>query len=394
MLALEGIKVLDLTKVLAGPYSTMILADMGAEVIKVEVPITGDDSRAFGPFVNNESAYFMSINRNKKGMTLNLKSEEGKKIITELIKWADVIVENFKPGTMENMGLGYENIKEINENIIYASCSGFGHSGPYMYRPAYDAIVQAMGGIMSITGAEGGEPTRVGASIGDMIAGMYTANGILIALFNRERTGKGQKVDIAMLDCQVSILENAIARYFITGVVPEPIGNRHPSITPFETFDTKDGKIMIAIGNDNLWKKFCNTTKREELALDEKFKTNDSRTKNYSLTKNAVASILKEQNTEYWLELFEKEGIPATEINKINKVVTNPQVLARNMIIETEHPVAGKVKMAGTPIKLSRTPATVRMPAPVLGQHTEEVLIDILGLSKDKIAELKNNGVI
>ncbi len=255
--ALENVKVLDLTRVLAGPYATMILGDLGADVVKVEMPGTGDDARAFGPYVKDESAYFMSLNRNKRSITLNLKEEEGKKILKEMVKHFDVIVENFRPGTMEKLGLGYETLKEINPKIVYAASSGFGHTGPYSKRAAYDAVVQAMGGIMSITGQENGKPTRVGTSVGDINAGMFTAIGILSALYRVKETGKGQMVDVAMLDSQVAILENAIARHVVTGEIPKPQGNRHPAIVPFETFDTRDGEIMIAAGNDALWAKLC-----------------------------------------------------------------------------------------------------------------------------------------
>ena len=255
--ALENIKILDLTRVLAGPYATMLLADLGADVIKIEMPKTGDDSRGYGPYINNESAYFMSINRNKRSMTLNLKSEKGKEIFLELIKYMDVVVENYRPGTMEKLGLGYDYLSRINPKLIYAAASGYGHTGPYSKRAAYDAVVQAMGGIMSITGEKDGKPTRVGSSIGDISAGMFTAIGILAALESRHSTGKGQKVDVAMLDCQVAMLENAISRYYVTGETPRPYGNRHTSIVPFETFETSDGEIMVAAGNNNLWSKLC-----------------------------------------------------------------------------------------------------------------------------------------
>lgn len=394
MLPLKDLKVLDLTRVLAGPYATMILADMGADVLKIEMPKTGDDSRAFGPFIGKESAYFMSINRNKRSMTLNLKSDEGKKIFTNLVKDADIVVENYRPGTMEKFGLGYEEIRKINDKVIYAACSGFGHTGPYARKPAYDAIVQAMGGIMSITGQEGGEPTRVGASIGDIIAGIFTVTGILTALYNRGKTGKGQKVDVAMLDCQVAVLENAIARYFISGENPKPIGNRHPSITPFESFATKDGQIMIAIGNDRLWAQFCKLTNKENLIEDERFVTNGLRTENHKEIKKIVSEILAKESTAYWIDLFDKEDIPATEINKIDKVVSNKQVLARDMIVEVDHPVAGAFKMAGIPIKLSDTPGSVRTAAPILGEHTKEILGDKLGYTVEEISELRKKGVI
>jgi CoA:oxalate CoA-transferase len=261
--ALEGLHVLDLTRVLAGPYATMILADLGADVIKLEMPISGDDARAFPPHINGESAYFMSLNRNKRSMTLNLKTTKGKELFKDMIRRVDVIVENFRPGTMERLGLGYDVLCEENSRLIYAAASGFGHTGPYSRRPAYDTIVQAMGGIMSITGQVGGTPTRVGSSIGDITAGMFTTIGILTALAHREKTGLGQKVDVSMLDSQVAILENAIARYTAAGEIPTPIGNRHPSITPFEPFDTKDGQLMVAVGNNVLWSTFCSAIARE-----------------------------------------------------------------------------------------------------------------------------------
>lgn len=264
-LPLENIKILDLTRVLAGPYCTMVLADLGADVIKVEIPKKGDDSREFGPYIGKESAYFMSINRNKKSITLNLKSDKGKELLKGLVKKVDVITENFRPGTMEKLGLGYDILQELNPKLIYAASSGFGHYGPYSQRPAYDGVVQAMGGIMSITGQAGGEPTRVGPSVGDIFAGVLTAVGILSAINKRNVNGEGMKVDVAMLDCQVAILENAIARYFETGESPKPAGNRHASIVPFEPFDTMDGKIMIAVGNNNLWAKFCSLISREDL---------------------------------------------------------------------------------------------------------------------------------
>lgn len=395
MLPLQDVKVLDLTRVLAGPYATMILADMGADVLKIEIPKTGDDSRSIGPFTKSTSAYFMSINRNKRSMTLNLKSNEGRKIFIDLAADADVIVENYRPGTMEKLGLDYDEIRKINKRIVYAACSGFGHSGPYSKLPAFDAIVQAMGGIMSITGQENGEPTRVGTSIGDIAAGIFTSTGILTALYNREKTGEGQKVDVAMLDCQVAILENAIARYYVEGKIPKPIGNRHPSITPFDTFDTKDGKIMLCIGNDRIWAKFCNMTGRNDLIEDERFATNPLRTENYKEIKVVLSEILGEKTTEEWLnQFYAARDIPAIEINSIDKIVTHEQVLAREMIVKVEHPVVGETKLPGIPIKLSRTPGAIRSSAPLLGEHTEEVLEKRLGFSKEAIDGLRKAGVV
>ncbi|MDK9711015.1 CaiB/BaiF CoA transferase family protein [Acidaminobacter sp.] len=376
---LEGLKVLDLTRVLAGPYCTMILADLGADVIKVEMPVTGDDSRHFGPYQKGESAYFMSLNRNKRSIVLDLKSPEGKATLKALLMKMDVVVENFRPGTMEKLGFGYEDIKTYHPSIIYAAASGFGHTGPYSDRPAYDGVVQAMGGIMSITGQVGGEPTRVGPSVGDINAGMFTAIGILAALNHRHKTGVGQKVDVAMLDCQVAILENAIARYVVTGEVPKPAGNKHASIVPFEPFETEDGEIMIAAGNDNLWRTFCKVSGLESLASDPRFDTNPKRLENYESLRPLVAAAVREKTTAQWQLILDEAGVPNGPINTVDKVIENEQVLARDMIIEVEHPVAGKLKMPGIPVKLSATPGAILSPAPTLGQHTEEVLKEFLG---------------
>ncbi len=391
--ALEGIKVLDLTRVLAGPYCTMVLADLGAEVIKLEIPGKGDDSRQFGPYENGESAYFMSINRNKKSMTLNLKKQEAKDLFLDMVKKADVVVENYRPGTMEKLGLGYDKLKEVNPKIIYAAASGFGHSGPYSKRPAYDAIVQAMGGVMSITGQKGGKPTRVGPSMGDITAGLFTAIGILAAINYRNNTGKGQKVDVAMLDCQVAILENAIARYFVNGVSPEPAGNKHTSIVPFEPFDTSDGEIMIAAGNDVLWSKLCKVLGIEELIDDERFKTNPLRNKNYDALRPLIAEPFKTKTVEEWKTLLTEAGVPNGPINKIEDVVKDPQVLAREMIVEVDHKKAGKTKLPGVAIKMSETPGSVRNPAPLLGENTEDILKNFAGLSDEEIDALKAKDV-
>jgi len=394
MSALKNIRVLDFTRVLAGPYCTMILADLGAEVIKVEIPGTGDDSRHFGPYAHGESAYFMSLNRNKKSMTLNLKDPKAIDLVKQMVAKCDVVTENFRPGTMEKLGLGYEELKKVNPGLIYAAASGFGHTGPYSKRAAYDGVVQAMGGIMSITGQLGGKPTRVGPSIGDIAAGMFTAIGILAALEHRNRTGEGQKVDVAMLDCQVAMLENAIARYEVSGEVPKPAGNRHTSIVPFEPFDTEDGEIMIAAGNDALWAKFCQTAGLEALIEDERFKTNPLRNKNYEALHPMIAEKVKQKTTDAWMKLLDDAGVPNGPINTIDRVVANEQVLARDMIVEVEHPVAGRLRMPGVPVKLSETPGSIRMPAPVLGQHTVDVLEGLLGLTDEEIEILKAEKVI
>lgn len=388
--ALDNIKVLDLTRVLAGPYATMILGDLGADIIKIEMPGTGDDSRAFGPYVKDESAYFMSLNRNKRSITLNLKNQKGKETFIEMVKKADVVVENFRPGTMEKLGLGYDYLSQVNPKIIYAASSGFGHTGPYSKRAAYDSVVQAMGGIMSITGEKGGKPVRVGSSIADINSGLFTAIGILAALNNRHETGKGQKVDVAMLDSLVAILENAIARYVVTGEAPKPGGNRHPSIVPFEPFETKNGEVVVAAGNDVLWAKFCEVLGKEKLINDERFATNPLRNKNYDELRPLIAEPMKEKTTEEWLEILDKVGVPNGPINTIDKVLQDPQVLAREMVVEIEHPTAGHLKMPGVPIKLSDTPGSVRTPAPLLGQHTEEILKELLGYDDEKIQSLRD----
>lgn len=385
---LEGVVVLDLSRVLAAPYTGMILADMGADVIKIERPGKGDDSRAYGPFKNGESVYYMSLNRGKRSMTLNMKSEEGKQILKDLVKQADVLVENFRGGTMEKLGLGYDVLKEINPRLIYSACTGFGMTGPYKHDPAYDVIVQGMGGIMSITGQPGGEPTKVGASIGDITAGIFSAVGIMIALYNREKTGKGQLVDVSMLDCQVAILENAIARYLDSGISPQPLGNRHASITPFQSLKTKDGYVIIAVGNDTLWQKFCGLIERPDLAADERFTTNPLRTQNVDALTEELTKTFTTKTMDEWLHILKEGGIPVGPINNVERVVKDPAVIAREMVVTTHHPVAGDVQMAGVPIKLSETPGSVDAPAPTLGQHTREILKEKLDMDDALIDQL------
>ncbi|HAE42261.1 MAG TPA: carnitine dehydratase [Clostridiales bacterium] len=391
---LENIKVLDMTRVLAGPYCTMVLADLGAEVIKLESPGTGDDSRAFGPYIEDESAYFMSLNRNKESFTLNLKNDKAKEIFKELIKKVDVVVENFKPGTMEKLGLGYDVLKELNPQLIYAASSGFGHTGPYSDRPAYDGVIQAMGGIMSITGQKGGEPTRVGPSVADIFSGLFTAIGILSSINKRSFTGVGAKVDVSMLDCQVGILENAIARYFVTGNSPKPEGNKHASIVPFEPFDTSDGKIMVAAGNDKLFGYFCNLIGTPELIKDERFATNPMRNKNYDALRPLIAEQMLKRSTAEWKVALIEAGVPSGPINNVEMVVTDEQVLFRNMIQEVHHPKIGMSHLPGIPIKISGVDDNIRFAAPMLGQHNEKILSEYLGYSKEEVDKLKEGGVL
>ncbi len=319
---------------------------------------------------------------------------EGKEIIKAMVKEVDVVVENFRPGTMKKLGLDYDVLKEINPRIIYAASTGYGQSGPYSQRPAYDAVVQAMGGIMSITGQPGGEPTRVGSSIGDIIAGIFTAIGVLAAVHERETSGLGQLVDVAMLDCQVAILENAITRYLYTGDVPKPIGNRHPSIVPFEPFATKSDQIIVAIGNDRLWVTFCDLLGLNEIVDDPRFNTNPNRSDNYLELRPIIAEKMLAKSAEEWQAIFDENGVPSGPINTVDKVLENPQVIARHMIEEVDHPVAGKTRIPGIPIKLSRTPGEIHKSSPLLGADTEKLLGKYLGYDAEKIAELREKKAI
>ncbi|MBF0407047.1 MAG: CoA transferase [Candidatus Riflebacteria bacterium] len=391
---LNGIRVIDLTRVLAGPYCTMMLADLGAEIIKIERPETGDDSRAFGPFLNGHSAYFMSINRGKKSMTLNLKNPEAKKIFMQLVEKADVVVENFKPGVMKKLGIDYKALSGINNRLVFASSTGFGQTGPYTSRPAYDLIIQGMGGMMSITGPSADQPSKVGSSIADIISGMFTAFGIVNALYAREKTGKGQAIDVAMLDSMIAVLENAIVRFSTTNEAPVPIGNRHPSIAPFSSFSTSDGLINIAIGNDDLWKKFCELIGKAELSDDSRFKGNAERVKNWYQLFEILKAVFVTKKTDEWLELFQKNDIPSGPINDVKKIFADPQVKAREMLLELIHPIAGKITVPGNPVKFSETPAKVASTSPLLGEHTDEILSGILKMSSEEIAAMKKSGAI
>ena len=391
---LKGIRVLDLTRILAGPYATMILRDLGAEVIKIEQPGTGDEARDFGPFKNDFSLYFMSVNRGKKSITLNLKSQRGKELFLELVKGSDILVENFRPGTMEKLGLDYESLKEHHPSLLYAACSGFGQTGPYAMRGAYDMIIQGMGGIISITGEPDRPPVRVGTSIGDITSALFTAIGILSALRHRDQTGEGQLIDVGMLDCQVAILENAMVRYFSTGDIPRPLGRRHPAITPFEVFESADGYVVIAIGNNDLWRKFCEHVGQPELIDDERFNTNALRTENHESLFPILAEIMCRRTTDAWVEALETIGVPCGPVNTVDKVANDPQVLARDMIAEVEHDTTGTVQVPGIPIKLSETPGQIDAPAPNLGEHTSEILTGLLGLGAEEVNQLKQDGIV
>lgn len=391
---LDGMKVLDLTRVLAGPYATMLLGDLGAEVIKIEQPGTGDESRNFGPFKNGFSLYFMSVNRGKQSVTLNLKTERGQAIFKQLLEQSDVLVENFRPGTMKKLGLDYDTLKVEHPSLIYAACSGFGQTGPYAHQGAYDMIIQGMGGIISITGEPDGPPVRVGTSISDITAALFTTIGVLSALHHRSQTGRGQFVDVAMLDSLVAVLENAVVRYFATGEAPKPLGARHPAITPFEAFASADGHVIIALGNDTLWAKFCEHVDRQELISDERFRTNADRTEHHSELFPILSEIMSQRKTDDWIDTLGDIGVPCGPINAMDKVVNHPQVQAREMITRIAHRITGEVEVPGVPIKLSETPGTVDSPAPSLGEHTTKVLTDVLKMRPDEVEQLRRDGVI
>ena len=372
---LKNLLVVDLTRVLVGPYCTMILSDLGARVIKVEAPEIGDDSRKFGPFIENYSAYFMSLNRGKESIALNLKNDDDKKIFEKILSKADILVENFKPGTLEKWGYGWKEVNKKYPKLIYASASGFGQTGPLRELPAYDMVVQGMGGLMSVTGQPNTEPTRVGTSIGDITAGLFTAIGINAALYDRQKTGKGTFIDVSMLDCQIAILENAIARYLAKNEIPEPMGSRHPSITPFEAFKTKDSYIIIAAGNDKLFKNLCNVLQIQEISTDERFSSNSSRSENVDQLKNIIEEKLSLKKTDEWIKEMEQLKIPSGPIFNIKQAVENPQVQERNMIISSFHKKIGEFKSAGNPIKMSTyKDEKKRGDIPDLDEHREKII--------------------
>jgi CoA:oxalate CoA-transferase len=350
---LSGVTVIDLSRILAGPYCTFLMAEMGARVIKVEPPKGGDDARAYGPFVNGKSTYFASVNRGKESIALDLKNDGDRATFEKLLAKADVVVENFRPGTMEKLGFGWETLHPKYPKLIYASASGFGHTGPNSKDPAYDMVMQGMGGIMSITGNEGQPPSRVGMSIGDMGAGLYTAVAVNAALLHREKTGESTKVDIAMFDCQLALLENAIMRYTVEGEIPGPLGARHPTITPFQAFKTRDGSLIIAAGNDSLFVKMCDALGLSGLTSSPDYKTNALRLKRHKELEHAIESVLKGNTTSHWLELLGKAGIPCGPINNVEQALAHPQVAARNMMVEVPDGSGGTLKLAGNPLKMS-----------------------------------------
>ena len=400
---LDGIKVFDLTRVLAGPHCTQILGDLGAEVIKVERPGSGDDTRGFAPpYQSNdkgeqtsESAYYTGANRNKRSITINLSTPEGQALAKKLMADCDILVENFKTGTLERYGLGYDQLKSEFPRLIYCSVTGFGQTGPYAARPGYDGLIQAMGGVMSLTGVPDGEPMKVAVPICDLMAGMYATVGILAAVRHQSETGEGQFIDIGMLDTHIGWLANQGMNYLATGENPDRIGNMHPNILPYQVMPTADGYIVLSVGNDPTFERFCKLAECEELLEDERFQTNAARVSNRDFVTKTLNEITTKKSSEWWLTELEKEKIGCGPINNLDQVFADPHVKARDMVVEMDHPTMGNkpIKLIANPIKLSKTPPTYRKAPPLLGQHTDEIL-DEAGLSIDEIAKLKENGTI
>jgi formyl-CoA transferase len=391
---LTGVRVLDLTRALAGPYCSMMLGDMGADVLKVEMPKTGDEARAWGPpFINGESGYFLSVNRNKKGMTLNLKDARGQEILAKLMARADVVLQNFSPGTLEKLGFPYERMKALNPRIVYCAISGFGQSGPSAGKVAYDQILQGVGGLMSITGPVGGPPIKVGVPIADIASGMFAAYAVMVALFHRERTGQGQMIDTSLLDGQVALLTFQAQRYFLTGKAPGWSGNCHPLIAPYELFKTRDSYINVAVGNDSLWARFCQSLGLEQYVNDLRFKTNSDRLAN----RDALIAIIEERfsrsTTAEIVALLGGVGVPSGAVHNLAEVFADPQVVHLGLEQVMQHPTVGELHQTGIPYRFSVSPGALRLPPPRLGQHTDEVLQD-LGYAKEEIGRLRQEGAI
>jgi glutaryl-CoA transferase len=392
---LEGFRILDLSRVLAGPYCTMTLGDLGAEVIKVERPGVGDDTRAWGPpFADGESAYYLCANRNKKSITVNLKSPAGQDIIRRLARISDVLVENYKVGELAALGLGYEDLKRINPGLVYCSITGYGQTGPDKDLPGYDFVIQGRGGVMSITGVPDGEPMKVGVAVVDVTAGLYAANAIQAALLARSKTGKGQAIDIALLDAQVAWLANVASNYLVSGNPPGRFGNAHPTIVPYQAFRARDGFFCLAVGNDGQWQKLCLLLDRPEFARDPRFATNPARVQHREELIPRLREIFQAREVDFWLEEIAADGIPCGPVQTVDQVFSDPQVLAREMVWMMPHPTAGEVSLVGSPLKLSETPVAARLHPPLLGEHTEEVLTSLLGYAAEEVVRLRKESVV
>jgi crotonobetainyl-CoA:carnitine CoA-transferase CaiB-like acyl-CoA transferase len=395
MRPLDGVIVLDFTRVLSGPYCTMQLADLGARIIKVEHPGRGDDTRAWGPpFVNGESAYFLSINRNKESLTLDLKHHASAGIVDALLRRADVLVENFRPGTMDRLGLGYDQVSAKHPRLVYCSISGFGDSGPRTREAGYDAVLQAEGGLMSVTGPDDGPPYRLGLAIADLGSALFATQGILAALLARERTGRGQRVDIAMLDSVAALLTYQAGIYFATGAAPMRMGNRHPSIAPYDTYRAADGDLVLAVGNDDQFRRLCTVLGRPDLASDPRFTTNAGRVEHYESLKPALDFSIGARTLQDLTSALRASGVPGGSVRTVAETLADPQIAARDMVATLQHPAAGAVRVMGTPVKLSETLAEMRTAPPMLGQHTDAILKQDAGLSDAEIRRLRDAGAI
>ncbi len=402
MAALKDIRIVDITRAMAGPYCTMMLGDFGADVIKVERPGSGDESRGWGPpFVGEaygpypgESAYFLSANRNKRSITVNFKDPSGIEIIRKLVKVSDVFIENFRTGVLDKMGLGYDALNQDNPGLIYCSVSGYGRTGPYKERPGYDAIVQAEGGLMSITGPKDGPPSRVGIPIIDITSGMFAASAILAALYERQESGQGQYIDISLLDTQAALLANVASNYLVSGEPPKRVGNAHPNIAPYEPFQAKDKGFVLGAANQRQWEKLCDTIQRPDLKTDPRFQTNQDRVKNRAELLQTLNGVFIEKNAQEWLDQIQGAGLPCGPINTVPEVFKHPQREARGLVQEVEHSSAGMVSLTGFPYKLSRTPAEIHQAPPRLGEHNQEILVDLLGYSLAEMNEMGEKGII
>ena len=392
---LAGVKVLDLSRVLSGPYCTMLAADMGARVIKIEHPHGGDDTRAWGPpFADGESAYYLSVNRNKESVALDFKQPGGRRILERLIAWADVVVENFRPGTLDAHGLGYAAVAPARHDLIWVSISGFGQAGPRREEAGYDAVAQAEGGLMSVTGTADGPAVRLGVAIADIASGMFAFQGLLLALVARGRTGRGQLVDVALLDAVTALLSYQAGRWFMTGEVPARTGNRHMTIAPYDTFETSDGVLVLAVGNDTQWQRLCRATERADLAGDERFTTNAGRVSNYDALRAALQTMFSRGGRDAWIACLRAADVPCGSVRSVAEALADPQILAREMIATVEHPQLGSLRVLGVPVKLSDTPGTIRAAPPRLGEHTAAVLQGDLGLTGEEVAALAAAGAV